>query len=59
MRLGGVDEMSAIGGDIEDVVIRRIGETNVTFSIEADAMKLQLHRIVAAARGVVEEAGGG
>ncbi len=57
MRLCDVHEVLPVGGHAHVVVERRIRETAVVLPVEADAVELQLHRVVAVARRVPHHAG--
>ena len=58
MRLRHVNEVLAIRRKVDAVMKRRISEARVAGAIQADAVQLQLHRIIAVARRVVEQSGG-
>ena len=57
VRLDHVDEVLAVGGDVDGVIERRIGEPFVALAVQADAVQLQLHVIVATAGHVIKQAG--
>ena len=53
VRLGDVDEVLSVGRQRDRVRERRIGQALVVLAVEADAVQLQLHVVVAVARHVV------